>query len=513
MDPRRWRPHAALPLVLALGAWLRLGRLETEHLFGDEAEYAIVARFLSNDLWALLYPSLTGPADAPFVSQPPLVLYLMGLSMRALGPTDLAAILPSALLGVASVAVVYAISWRLGGVLPALVSSILLAVLPFHVSMSRNAMLDVGYVFFVLLAALFLVLWLQDQRLWQAMAAGVAGACAALSKLPGMLVVAVLVVGVLMALLLALRRREWAQARRVTTHGLAMAAPLLLGGLLYLALLWRLDALEALWAKLEWNADRVAGGGSSQGLDYYFTAPHASFPALLGGSVFGLALAGGAFALFRGGQALASQPARIVLPVTTVVFAAFFLGSDRKIGFYLLPFAPLSALLVAELAAGLRDLVSWAGIRFTRADARRLGPLVAGFALVALAVPAYGAFDESYDEYGPTRDGSTYGYGFREAGAWIDAQGPEAGQYGSLLGRFTLRWYNDHETFHRFQNLTKLEQAAQDGRIVYVVFDAYSGEDETAAHLVSRFVGAPVRTVERDWGKVAVFQLQPDVLP
>lgn len=492
-----------------MAAWLRFGRLGTEHLYGDEAEYAIVARSLSRDLLGLVYPTLSGQAVDPFVSQPPLVLYLMGFSMRALGPTDLAAILPSAILGVATVAVAYALAWRLGGWLPALLSSALVAVLPFHVSMSRNAMLDTGYVFFALLASVFLVAWLEERKLHQAVAAGAAGACAALAKLPGVLVAPVLAAGVLAALGVALWKRDRVAAKRDVLHGLAMAAPLLAGVALWLLLLWRLDGLDALAQKLSWNADRVAGGGAgAKGLDYYFTDPQVSFQAQLGPGVFALALAGLGFALFRAAVGIATRTERVVLPVLTLVLAAFFLGSDRKVGFYLLPFAPLAALLVGELAAGVRDMVAWAGVRFTRADSRRLAPLVAALAVIAVAMPAYAAFDESYEEYGPTRNGSTFGYGLREAAAWVHDTDPTAGQYGTLLGRFTLRWYNEHETMHRYSS-RDLAQAVEKGQLRFVVADGYVGDDDKLGPLVATFGGQPVARFEREWGRVVVYELQP----
>ena len=78
------------------------------------------------------------------IPQPPLLLYTMAVFMKIMGPTDLAALLPFALLGIGTVAVVYGIGYRLGGRMMGLASAALLAAMPFHVEMSRRAMLRGG---------------------------------------------------------------------------------------------------------------------------------------------------------------------------------------------------------------------------------------------------------------------------------------------------------------------------------------------------------------------------------
>src|SRR5687768_12944381 len=112
--------HVWLLPILIAALWLRLASISVEHLYGDEAEYAIVARYLSREWDFLAYPDIAGMGAVPFVSQPPLILYLMALSMKLFGATDFAAILPSALFGAATAGVVYAIGHRLGGRLMAL---------------------------------------------------------------------------------------------------------------------------------------------------------------------------------------------------------------------------------------------------------------------------------------------------------------------------------------------------------------------------------------------------------
>lgn len=511
--------HAVLIPIVALAAWLRFSNLGGEHLHGDEAEYAIVARYLSQDPLALLYPALSGASDAIFVSQPPLLLYLMAGSVALFGFTETALILPTALLGVATVAAVYAVGCRLGGRLHGAIAAALLAVLPFHVSMSRGTMLDVGYAFFLVVAAYFMVAWLQEQRLHQAVGAAIAGAAAALSKLPGVLVVPVLIIVLLAALVPTLARRALAGARTQQTHGAIAAAILLVGASAYLALLLHLDALDALRDKLLWNADRVAAGepGQRSGIwDYFGVGPH-TFETQLGGGVLALALVGLAFEASRYAARPEANRARVVLPALTLVLAAFFFTSERKIGFYLLPFAPLAALLVGGAAVGIRDLVSWAGIHFTRRDVRRLGPVATAIGVAAIAAPGYATLGDAVDEYEKDVEGSTFGYGIREAAWWIHEQDEDAAQYGTLLGRFTLKLYNDQPTYHRFVGEENLDDAVARGELRYLVYDEYIGKSEdtaVVANLAARWNGQEVARFERDWGWVQVIRVGPqETLP
>src|ERR1051326_1860271 len=156
----RWMGYHAwvLPIV-AVALWLRTTGIGSHFLYGDEAEYAFVARYLSRDFLYLAYPAIEGFGPQPFVSQPPLLLYLQAIFMRIMGPTDLAALLPSILLGTGTVLAVYALGHRLGGRFVGLSASALLAVPPFHIEISRKAMLDPGSVFFLVLTAYFLVRW------------------------------------------------------------------------------------------------------------------------------------------------------------------------------------------------------------------------------------------------------------------------------------------------------------------------------------------------------------------
>ena len=513
--------HAWFAPILLVAVWLRVTGLASSFLYGDEAEYAIVARYLSRDFTFLAYPALEGFAPTPFVSQPPLILYMMAVSMKVFGPTDFAAILPSLVLGIATVVAVYALGNRLGGRFVGLSAAALLAVLPFHIEMSRKAMLDAGYAFFLVLTAYFLVAWLQTHSRRHAAMVGVAAACAALSKLPGMLAgFAVLAIVVVAVVLMAFRRASGAEWKETGIQVGLGALPIAVGAGLYVGLLMYLQSLSSLWTKLQWQLGRVdqdyaavrEATAVARPPEFYFTDPSFSFQAMIGGLVFALALVGLIVATLRFVTAPQKRAAHLVVPAMVGVLLAFFLYSERKEGFYLLPFAPFAALLVAEAAGGLRDMLRWAGIR-VGALAPRAAPIAVVGGLLLVAVPEYGAAIESYEDFalGQTQQ-QYFGYGTKEAALYIQQQDPNAAQYGTLLGRFSLHWYNEQPSYHWYMDHTYLEGQIHNGKLKYIVYDEYLNlafDEQYMRELITKYNGELVQTYHAGWGEVKVFELHP----
>lgn len=513
--------HAWLLLVLLVAVWLRTAGLGDEHLYGDEAEYSIVARYLSRDPTYLAYPDITGLGAVPFVSQPPLVLYTMAASMAIFGPTDFAALLPSILFGVATVAAVYAIGYRLGGRLMGLGASAVLAGLPFHVEMSRRAMLDAGYVFFIILAAYFCVAWLQEHRRRQAVGVGVAAACAALSKLPGVLVGPMVLLVFVLGLAIAFARKDRAMQKETLIQGGLGAIPVAVGAALYLGLLGYLSAIENLMIKMQWQLGRVDTSRAvvtemtvmDRDAMWYFTDPHFGLSHSLLPIVFALACVGVLAVLARLAIPKVRRPEDAVLPIFASIILAFFMWSDRKEGFYLLPLAPLAALFVAYAGDSLRRMLAWAGLKFTPVTR----PFVAGGALAVgvllIAMPAYAAASETVDDFVRGNDQEKYfGYGTKEAAAFIAERDPDAGQYGTLLGRWSLHWYNEQPTYHWYLDHTLMESRVKSGELKYVVFEDYlqlGFDRDFMRQLIDKYNGQAVETFREGWGEVTVYELHP----
>ena len=92
----RLQPHWPLLVGLLVGAYFRFWGLVPTFLHGDEAEYAIVASYLSDDGRNLAHPRIEGFGPTPFVSQPPFVLYLFAFASHLTGDMANGAVLVSA---------------------------------------------------------------------------------------------------------------------------------------------------------------------------------------------------------------------------------------------------------------------------------------------------------------------------------------------------------------------------------------------------------------------------------
>jgi hypothetical protein len=281
----------------------------------------------------------------------------------------------------------------------------------------------------------------------------------------------------------------------------------------YLALLAWLAAIANLWTKLGWQLGRVDSSYADivdqaqvrREWDWYFANHQFGFYAKIGAAFTLLALAGAAVALWRLARNRADGARHMVVPVFVAVLAAFFLYSERKEGFYLLPFAPFFALLVGYAADAVRRGAA-------RVAPKKLAAGAVAAAMLLVAVPLVPAASESYDEYalGNTQE-KYFGSGTREAALFIQSQDPAAGQYGTLLGRFTLFWYNEQPTSHWYIEHGLIEHRIAEGDLKFVVYDEYldlAFDREFMRQLINEHNGQLVAEYESGWGDVKVFELQ-----
>jgi uncharacterized membrane protein len=145
-----WWPLAALTL---LAAALRLSTLDLQSFWYDEAFTPV--HVLHPSLWATLR-SVSHSENTP-----PLWYVLAWADSRILGTGEVALRLPSALAGIATVPVAWAIGRELAGRRAALVCAALVAVNPLFVWYSQEAR---AYALFVLTAALAMLCFLRAER-------------------------------------------------------------------------------------------------------------------------------------------------------------------------------------------------------------------------------------------------------------------------------------------------------------------------------------------------------------
>jgi hypothetical protein len=141
--------RGALAAVLAAGAALRFATLDVQSLWLDEA---VTARLLRMDLGAMLR------AIPDSESTPPLYYGLAWMWSQVFGTGEVGMRSLSALLGTATIIVVWALAKRLGGDRAAFAAAALVAINPMLVWFSQEAR---AYALLILLGTLSSLLWLR----------------------------------------------------------------------------------------------------------------------------------------------------------------------------------------------------------------------------------------------------------------------------------------------------------------------------------------------------------------
>lgn len=386
---RRWRLD--LLGLLALAGVLNLWSLSRNGWANEY--YSAAVRSMSTSWHDFLFASLDR-AGVMTVDKPPLALWVQALSVRLFGYHPLSVLVPQALMGMASVALVYDLVRRRFGRLGGFVAGLVLALTPITVAISRHNNPDALLILCCVAALWFAVRALEDGRLRWLLAAGV---CAGLGFETKMLVAMVVVPGIVAAWLwlapgappLARLGGRVRALRRLLVGGLAM---LVVAGA-WPALVELTPASDRPWISgtsdntvlsliFEYNGfgrvDGQAGGPGGVGGSVFggSTGPLRLLNSALGGQagwLLGFALAAGLAILFscrlrrddrRSGWLLVVGGAFLV----TAVLFSFAKGIFHP--YYVSLLAPFAAALVG---AGAAELASG------RVNVRIFGPLaVAG---------------------------------------------------------------------------------------------------------------------------------------
>lgn len=149
LSARRRSEWAALAVVLAIAAVLRLARLE-DNGFGTYY-YAAGVRSMLQSPWLLFYNAFD-PAGFVSLDKPPIAFWIQTGFAAVLGYSGWTIHLPQALAGIASVGLLYRLVRPLGAP-AALVAALLLAVMPIAVAVDRSNNTDPWLILFLLLAA------------------------------------------------------------------------------------------------------------------------------------------------------------------------------------------------------------------------------------------------------------------------------------------------------------------------------------------------------------------------
>jgi 4-amino-4-deoxy-L-arabinose transferase-like glycosyltransferase/putative flippase GtrA len=209
-------PRPELILLLVLAAVLNLWALDQNGWANDY--YSAAVRSMSMSWHNFFYESFD-PSGVMTVDKPPLSLWVQALSVRAFGFHPLSILVPQALMGVATVGLVYDLVRRRFGRVAGFVGGLVLTLTPIAVAMSRHNNPDELLALCCTAALWFLVRAFEDGRTRWIVWAGVMVGLAFETK---MLVAFMVVPGIVAAWLWVAPRGRLAAARQLLAGGAAM---------------------------------------------------------------------------------------------------------------------------------------------------------------------------------------------------------------------------------------------------------------------------------------------------
>jgi hypothetical protein len=458
-------------VTLAVAAALRVWRLNDVGFNSDEAVYSGQAAAIATD------PELDDFFPV-FRAHPLLFQTVLSIGFRlhfAEGFERFAA----ALLGVGTVYLVYELGRLLYGWRAGLLAALLMALMPYHIAVTRQVLLDGPMTFFATLTLVLFARFLTTGRLGWLYAAGAGMGLTVLSKETSIVLLGGLYAFLALTPELAARLRDLALALGLMV---LVVAPFPLS----LMLAGRTGTGESY---LTWQLFRRP---NHDWLFYPQTVPEVIGPLVLLAAVMGLWL------LRREG----SWRERLLLCWISVPVAFFQLWPVK--GFqYLLPIAPAIAVL-----AGRALSARWASRPV-------LGALATATVALSLLIPAWDRIDGSAGGAALAGEGGLPGG--REAGRWIDANvpegatlmtiGPSMANLVSYYGR--RRAYglsvspNPLNRNPSYEPLVNPDRALRANEIQYVVWDAFS------ASRSPRFSRRLLRYAARYEGRMVHSELLP----
>jgi Dolichyl-phosphate-mannose-protein mannosyltransferase len=447
----RIQPHYFL-IALSVGVFLRFWKLNAVGFNSDEAVYAGQAASIAGQAAYLPYFPI-------FRAHPLLFQSLLSLPYQ-FGVVDFIGRFLAAGFGVATLVVVYHLGKLLYGSRVGIVAMALLAVMPYHVTVSRQVLLDAPMVFFATAALYALVRYCsQHGTRWLVVAAALMG-LAMITKETAIVLFGGIYCFFVLSQAVKLRLKPAALALAVVGL-ITIAFPLAI----------RLaGATRSGGNYLAWQLFRRA----NHPMDFYLT----TVPTVMGPLVLAVAVLG----LLLGRKQLDWREGLLVS--WCVVPILFFTLMPIKGFQYLLPLAPPVAVLAAR---ALSSEKIWSGIAV---QIPRWGTAIRNgvLALIVLSVmvPAWLAIQPSKDgEFLAGSGGLAAG---REAGRWIDhniPQGATLMTVGPSMAN-VIAFYGHRQAYglsvspnplNRNPSYTAIENAdldLRDGAIQYVVWDTFS---------------------------------------
>jgi hypothetical protein len=480
-EPRAWRPRPSPPLpippvavALAVGGFLRLWQLNTMGFNTDEAVYAGQAAAIAGD-------TALQPLFPIFRAHPLLFQSLLSLVFQ-FGVSDVAGRVLAAAIGLATVYLTYLLGRTLYGERAGRLAALFLAVMPYHVVVTRQVLLDGPMTFFSTLTLYCLARFAGTQRRAWLYAAGACIGLTFLSKTNGVVILGGAYAFFALSPSVRVRIRDLLVALGCT---LLLISPYPLT----LALAGRSDTGRnyAAWQLFrrpnhDWN--------------FYLT----SVPDAIGLLVVLFAVAG-LWLLWR-----ERSWRETLLWSWIVVPTAFFQLWPTKGFQYLLPLAPAFAILAAATLSRER---AWRW----RPRVWSVQPALAGVAVLALLIGTWDRIQPGQsDEF---LAGSGGVPGGRETGAWVEQNVPEGAQLlavGPSMANI-IQFYGHRKSYglsvspnplHRnpaYEPVNNPDFLIRDNQLQYLVWDSFSAARSPF------FSDSLLRYVNRYNGRVAHMEL------
>jgi hypothetical protein len=493
-------------ILVAMTLFLRVWRLGEVGFNSDEAVYTGQGAALWGDATMASYFSV-------FRAHPLLLQLMVGAVGKFTAGSDFAArLFVAVVFGAGSVAATFGLVRRLYGAQLAWISAIVLGVLPYHIVVSRQVLVDVPMAFLVVLSLWALAAGLARQREGLVLASFIAAGAAVLAKETAILVVLVL-------LIVLVHRRGWDVLRRRSVWvGLGLLAVVAVA----FPITRSISHSDSASNFVLWQFNRPANHSP----DYFFR-----ILLQFGGVVFlGLCVVGIVRMLYR------RSDADVLVLAWLFVFFGFFQVWPTKLYPYLIVIAPALAIAVA---IAIVDVVAPA-LTAVLLRVRRFRPTRLRQGLVVLVTACLAAFlipvSASAVRDGP--DSTRFGTGDfdievqsfaggRELGRWA-ATTPENARFltiGPSIGNI-LRYYGARDSVALSVSPDPARRnpayvpvpnphAVIEGMAVhYLVWDSYSA-DRSAFYngrlmrYVRRFDGVPVYSVSTRDGELVESRVPP----
>ena len=441
--PARAPAIVYLAPVLALAAVLRIWQVNETGFNSDEAVYAGQAAAIAND------PELTEFFPV-FRAHPLLLQTILSLGFRLELGEGFARV-PVAVMGVATVLLVYELGRLLYGRRAGFIAALVMALMPYHVVVTRQVLLDGTMTFFATLTLVLLVRFVVSGRAVWLYATGAAMGLTFLAKETSLVLLGAIYAFLALTPELAVRLRELAIAAGVMA---LVIAPFPLS----MMLAGHTGTGESY---LTWQLFRRP---NHDWLFYPSTVPEAVGPLVL------LAAAIGLWLLRR------ETSWRETLLLSWIAVPVVFFQLWPVKGFqYLLPVAPALAVLAGRALS-----------RLPRPGLRGWQALAAAIVAVSLLVPAWDRVDGARPDSFLAGSGGLPGG--RETGEWIKEHVPAGAAFMTIGPSMAnlVQYYGQRSAYGlsvspnplnrnpSYEALDNPDRAIRDNEVQYLIWDTFS---------------------------------------